>query len=252
MDQSPATIEVKDADELRAILGPVDAVPRDKVRRELRALDREWLAHSPFFLLATAGADGRSDVSPKGDPAGFVKVLDDRTLAFPERPGNRRADGFHNILSNPHVGLIFLIPGRGDTLRINGRARVVREAPWFDLLLVQGHRPKLGLLIEIEELFYHCSKAFLRSDLWQPATWAPERLPGRAEISKALERRNQPRANWSDTTGPLMRRSSTVDGLGSAAKLKGLDAEGHAGQRRRSSSALRVASRAVSRGKAGG
>jgi hypothetical protein len=202
MSAAPPTLEVKSAEELREILGPVDPVPRDKVRAELHALDREWLANSPFCLLATAGADGRCDVSPKGDPAGFVKVLDDQTLALPERPGNRRADGFHNILENPHVGLIFLIPGRGDTLRINGRARIVREAPWFDALVVQGHRPKLGLLIQIEEVFYHCSKAFLRSDLWQPATWAPERMPSRAEISKALERRDQPLCDLEQYYGP--------------------------------------------------
>lgn len=202
MNAAQPTLEVKSAEELRELLGPVDPVPRDKVRTGLHALDREWLANSPFCLLATAAADGSCDVSPKGDPAGFVKVLDDRTIAFPERPGNRRADGFHNILSNPHVGLIFFIPGRGDTLRINGRARIVREAPWFDTMLVQGHRPKLGLLIEIQEVFYHCSKAFLRSDLWQPETWAPERMPSRAEIAKTLERRDQQLCDLEQYYGP--------------------------------------------------
>src|SRR3954452_4162680 len=113
---------VTTVDELRAIVG--DVMPRAamKVRPALVDLDREWLAQSPFCLLATTGADGSCDVSPKGDPDGFVHVLDETTIAVPDRPGNRRVDGFLNILDNPHVGLIFLIPGRGDTLRINGRA----------------------------------------------------------------------------------------------------------------------------------
>ena len=102
-------------------------------------------------------------------------VLDDTTIAIPERPGNRRADGFHNILTNPHVGLIYLVPGRGDTLRINGRARLVRDAPFFDDMVVKGHRPVLALVVEIEQVFYHCSKAFLRSKLWDPASWERRR-----------------------------------------------------------------------------
>ncbi len=116
-------------------------------------------------------------------------VLDDTTIAIPERPGNRRADGYHNILANPHVGLIYLIPGRGDTLRINGRARLIREAPFFDQMIVKGHRPQLVVLVDIEQIFFHCSKAFLRSALWKPQTWNPDAAPSRPVISKALERR---------------------------------------------------------------
>ena len=139
------------------------------------------------LLVATADAEGRCDVSPKGDPAGFVKVLDARTLVMPERPGNRRADGFHNILANPHVGLIFLIPGRTETLRVNGRARLVSDAPWFDALVVEGHRPKLAVLIAIEQLSFHCSKAFLRSHAWESGTWTPDAVPSRPEIVLATE-----------------------------------------------------------------
>jgi PPOX class probable FMN-dependent enzyme len=157
-------------------------VNKDRVR--LHARDREWLAMSPFCLIATAGTDGSCDVSPKGDPPGFTLVLDDTTLAIPERPGNRRADGFHNVLSNPHVGLIYVVPGRTDTLRINGRARLVRDAPFFDRLVVKGHRPKLALVVEIEQIFFHCAKAFMRSALWQPETWQPESLPSRAALVK--------------------------------------------------------------------
>ncbi len=123
--------------------------------------------------MATSAADGSCDVSPKGDPAGFVHVLDDQTLVMPERPGNKRADGWVNVLSNPHVGLIFVVPGRVDTLRVNGRARLVREAPFLDDLVVNGHRPQLALVVEIEQVFHHCGKAFLRSRLWDPRVVGP-------------------------------------------------------------------------------
>lgn len=188
MHDGRGEVQVRSATELRELLGPVTPAARDKARSRLHPLDRAWLAHSPFCLVATAAADGSCDVSPKGDPGGFVHILDDATLAIPERPGNRRADGFQNILENPHVGLIFFLPGRGDTLRINGRARILRDAPFFDALVVKGHRPQLALLVEIEEIFHHCSKAFLRSALWRPETWQPERVPSRAEIVHALER----------------------------------------------------------------
>jgi PPOX class probable FMN-dependent enzyme len=175
-------------DEVREILG--DPLPRvaDKDRNVLHAYDKKWLAASSFCLVATSGADGTCDVSPKGDPPGFTLVLDDRTIAVPERPGNRRADGFHNILDNPHVGLIYLLPGRGDTLRINGCASVVRDADFFDRMEISGHRPVLALVVEVEQVFYHCSKAFLRSALWKPETWRPEAAPSRPVIAKALER----------------------------------------------------------------
>jgi PPOX class probable FMN-dependent enzyme len=178
---------VSDATELRELVGtPVKRVA-EKVRDSLGPLDLQWLEAAPFCLIATSAADGTCDVSPKGDPPGFVHVVDDRTIAIPDRPGNRRVDGFENVLENPHVGLIFMIPGRTDTLRINGSARLVRDAPFFDELIVGGHRPKLALVIDVEEVFYHCSKAFLRSALWDPATWAPRRVPSRARIAQAIE-----------------------------------------------------------------
>jgi PPOX class probable FMN-dependent enzyme len=105
----------------------------------------------------------------------------------PERPGNRRADGYRNVLSNPHVGLIYLVPGRGETLRINGRARLVSDAPFFDRLLVNGHRPVLALVVDIEQIFFHCPKAFLRSSLWKPETWHPDKLPSHAQIVKNVQ-----------------------------------------------------------------
>jgi PPOX class probable FMN-dependent enzyme len=168
--------EITSVDELTELLGG-EALPhvKAKVRDSLHEFDRAWLAASPFCLVGTAGADGSCDVSPKGDPAGqLVHVLDGCTIALAERPGNRRADGYRNILENPHVGLTFLIPGRGDTLRINGRARLVRDADFFDAMVVKGHRPVIAVVVEVEEVFHHCAKAFLRSKLWDPLTWDPD------------------------------------------------------------------------------
>jgi uncharacterized protein len=177
------------------------AAAAGKTRKELHELDTQWLAASPFCLIATSAADGTCDVSPKGDPAGFTKILDATTIAIPERAGNRRVDGFTNILSNPHVGLIYFLPGRGDTLRINGRARIVSEAPFFDEMIVKGNRPQLALLVEIEEIFHHCSKAFLRSKLWKPETWQPDAVPARARISQALERPDEELATLEEYYG---------------------------------------------------
>lgn len=181
--------EIADEDALVALLGEPLPRVRDKARTALTDLDRDWLAASPFCVMATSSVAGACDASPKGDPAGdLVHVLDDVTIALAERPGNRRADGYKNILENPHVGLNFFIPGRGDTLRINGRARLVSQAPFFDDLVVKGHRPILAVVVEIEELFHHCAKAFLRSGLWDPATWDPEgQVPRRAVIARELD-----------------------------------------------------------------
>jgi uncharacterized protein len=180
--------EITSEAELRDLLGEPTPRVAAKDRTVLDEYDRLWLAHSPFCLVATSHADGTCDVSPKGDPPGFTIVIDDTTIAIPERPGNRRADGFRNILSDPHVGLIYLVPGRTDTLRINGTATLVRDAPFFDRMIVKDHRPALAVVVEIEQIFYHCSKAFLRSNLWQPDSWQSSSLPSRAEISHRLER----------------------------------------------------------------
>ncbi|TWG92308.1 hypothetical protein L615_007200000150 [Nocardioides sp. J9] len=183
--------EIRDDAALTALLGEPAPAARAKERDVLTDVDRDWLAASPFCIVGTADADGRCDVSPKGDPAGsLVHVLDDRTIAIAERPGNRRADGYRNVLANPHVGLVFLIPGRGDTLRVNGRARLVSDAPFFDEMVVKGHRPVLALVVEVETVFFHCAKAFLRSQLWRPETWDPEGIvPRRAVVAQRFERR---------------------------------------------------------------
>ena len=182
--------EITSTDALVEVLGgePLPRV-RDKARPTLVERDLDWLAASPFCVISTADADGLCDASPKGDPAGsLVHVVDDRTIAIAERPGNRRADGYRNVLVNPHVGLLFLIPGRGDTLRVNGRARLVSDAPFFDEMVVEGHRPVLALVVEIDEVFHHCQKAFLRAGMWEPDTWDPTgRVPRRAVLAHELD-----------------------------------------------------------------
>lgn len=170
-----------------AALGEVVGTPspRTAAKEHSRLLpeDKEWLAACRFCLIATSAADGTCDVSPKGDRAGFVMVLDDGTIAIPDRPGNKRADGLRNILSgNPHVGMLFVVAGRGDTLRINGRARVLRDAPFFDQMIARGRRPQLAVLVEIDEIFMHCSSAFKRAELWYPQTWQPETSPSNARV----------------------------------------------------------------------
>jgi len=179
--------EITTVEDLVELVGePAERVAH-KARPALHQLDRDWLAASPFCLVATSDQDGTCDVSPKGDPAGFTHVIDDRTIAIPERPGNRRVDGYKNVINNPHVGMLFVIPGRGDTLRINGRARLVSDAPFFDEMVVKGHRPILALVVDIDEIFHHCSKAFLRSRLWHPDTWQSERVAPRPVIAQTLE-----------------------------------------------------------------
>lgn len=180
--------EITSLEELRALVGDPAPRVRDKVLPTLADDHVAWLAAAPFCLVATSDASGRCDVSPKGDPAGVGHVVDATTIAIPERPGNRRVDGFVNVLENPHVGLLFIVPGRGDTLRINGRARIVSDAPYFDAMTVKGHRPILALEVAVEEVFFHCAKAFLRSRLWNQESWHPEVLSSRAEIAKRLER----------------------------------------------------------------
>jgi len=180
--------EIGSVDELRDLLGVPAGRAVTKERTRLHAMDREWLATSPFCVIATSDAHGNCDASPKGDPAGhLVYVLDDATVAVPERPGNRRADGYRNVLSNPHAGIISIIPGRNETLRINGRARLLRDAPFFPDMAVRGSRPIMALVVDIEQIFFHCAKAFMRSQLWRPETWQPDTLPSHAALVKAVQ-----------------------------------------------------------------
>ncbi|MCW2526851.1 MAG: class putative FMN-dependent enzyme [Pseudonocardiales bacterium] len=199
---SDSLVFVTQVEQLRDVVAEPIGPARDKVRTTLDALDLAWLAASPFCAISTSDAGGNADVSPKGDPPGFTYVLDEKTIVVPDRPGNRRVDGFLNVLANPHVGLLYLVPGRGDTLRINGRARLLKDAPFFDDMIVKGNRPALAMLVDIDEVFYHCSKAFLRSKLWDPDSWHPEDVPSRAEIAKTLERKNDSIETLTEYYGP--------------------------------------------------
>jgi uncharacterized protein len=180
--------EISTVDDLRAIVGHPNAYAANKVGDRLSAAQQDWLAHSPLGFVATTDAHGRVDVSPKGDPPGFVHVIDDTTIAIPERPGNKRVDGYLNVLQRPHVGTLFLIPGRGDTLRINGRARILADADYFDAMSVTGKRPVLALEIHVEEVFFHCAKAFLRSEAWKPESWNPTAVPSVAVLARAIKK----------------------------------------------------------------
>jgi uncharacterized protein len=189
--EGPAKIplmEIRSEAELRELLGAPHARAAGKDRARLAEMDRRWLAASPFCVLATSDAAGRCDASPKGDPAGqLIHVLGDATVAIAERPGNRRADGYLNILANPHIGILSFIPGRNDTLRINGQARLVVDAPFFDDMIVRGQRPILAIVVDIEQVFYHCPKSGMRSELWRPEAWQPDAVPGPAAIVKAVQ-----------------------------------------------------------------
>jgi PPOX class probable FMN-dependent enzyme len=179
---------IRDEAQLRAVLGmPTDLV-RAKVRDTLDPLTRQFVERSPFLLLATSAEDGSCDVSPRGDPPGFVRILDERTLLVPERPGNRLADSLRNVLSNDRVGLLFVIPGVGDTLRVNGRATLVTDEELLAPSAVEGKVPRVGLLIEVDEVFTHCSKAFLRSALWDPSRYVERsELPSSGEIHRSRD-----------------------------------------------------------------
>jgi PPOX class probable FMN-dependent enzyme len=170
-------------DELRAIVGKPSQSVIDKVQREIDDMSAAWIEASPFVLIGTADAEGNMDVSPKGDPAGFVKVYNSTTILIPDRPGNRRVDTIGNILQNPKVGLIFLVPGKEETLRINGRAQIVRDAALREQFVVKGKAPALLIAVTADEVFFHCAKCMIRSKLWDTMDMpANDDLPGLAEI----------------------------------------------------------------------
>lgn len=161
---------------------------RDKALGSLSDVHLEWIAACPLAFLATSNAAGQCDVSPKGDPPGFIQVLDKHTVALPERVGNLRMDGYLNVLSNGHAGLILLIPGRPDTMRLNGKARLVTDGPFFDKMIVRNHRPKVALLLQVEEVYFHCPKAFARGRVWEPRAWQPDAARSYVAIANALWR----------------------------------------------------------------
>ncbi|MEX1020992.1 MAG: pyridoxamine 5'-phosphate oxidase family protein [Litorilinea sp.] len=159
------------AQEIRDVLGEPGQRVLDKVIPRLDRHCQEFIAASPFMLIASCDAQGQMDVSPKGDPAGFVQVLDETTLAIPDRVGNRRADTLINLINNPRIGLLFLAPGKQETLRVNGRAQVVRDGWLREQMAVRGKAPDLAIVVTVEEAFLHCAKCMIRSELWNPAAW---------------------------------------------------------------------------------
>lgn len=154
--------------ELRTLFGHAEGLALRKAIPKLDRHARDFIARSPFLCIATANAAGRADVSPRGDQPGFVQVLDDHHLAIPDRPGNNRLDTMANILENPNVGLIFMIPGFEDTLRVNGRAEITTDPEILARAMVDGKQPKVAIRVRVDEAFLHCAKAFKRSRLWQP------------------------------------------------------------------------------------
>jgi uncharacterized protein len=182
-DDSSDVCTVPSQAALRELMGtPMELA----VRKQLGKLDRycrEFIARSPFLCLGTADRNGKADVSPRGDPAGFVQVLDDHTLIIPDRPGNNRLDSMSNIMENPNVGLLFFIPGFEDTLRVNGRATIVREPEALQRAAVHGKAPKVAIRVAVDEAFLHCAKALKRSRLWDPASRVDRReLPSIARM----------------------------------------------------------------------
>lgn len=184
LDFSDSTIATQT--QLRAMMGePVHPIV---VAKTLPALDRHcrtFIGRSPFVLIASADATGQMDISPKGDPAGFVRVLDNHTLAIPERPGNQRFDTLRNLIDNPKIGLIFLIPGKRETLRVSGSARVVTDQALRDSMAIKGKSPALAIVVDVDEVFFHCAKCMIRSGLWQLDKWpALDGLPSLAEAMR--------------------------------------------------------------------
>lgn len=180
-----ATIDDEAA--LRALLGEPSPLVCAKLADRLVAETRPFVERAPFVLLATSDRAGRCDVSPRGDPPGFVRILDDRTLLVPERPGNKIADTLRNILATGRVGLLFVIPGVGDSFRVNGRATLTDDEALLAPCAVEGKAPKLGILVDIEEAYTQCSKAFLRSQLWDASRFVDRaELPTNGAIHKEI------------------------------------------------------------------
>jgi PPOX class probable FMN-dependent enzyme len=172
--------------QLREIIPPPSATLEQKIFDHVDRFARAFIERAPMLLLATAGSDGKTDVSPKGDAPGFVEVADAHTLLIPDRPGNKLAYGFRNILARPQVGMIFIVPGVTETLRVNGRAELTRDPMLLERLAARGKPAILVTRVHVQECFFHCGKAFVRSSLWKPGTW-PENV--KADIGKQIAQR---------------------------------------------------------------
>lgn len=178
---------ITDVAELRETIGTPTSLVESKIADRLNDLTRQFIERSPFVCVATARPDGGLDVSPRGDPAGFVRILDERTLLLPDRPGNKLADTLTNLLEDDRIALLFLIPGVGDSFRVNGRASIVQDEDLLADSSVAGKPPKLGIVVSIAEAYTQCSKALIRSDLWNPERHVDRsELPTSGEIMRAV------------------------------------------------------------------
>lgn len=185
----PLTSEIIETEaQLRALIGEPAGLTCAKISDRLNPMTRLFIERSPLVCLATSDAAGNCDLSPRGDPAGFVRILDDRTLLLPERPGNRLADSLRNVLANPHIGLLFIVPGVTDTFRVNGRATITVDERLLAPCAVEGKVPRLGILVDIDEAYTQCSKAFLRSRFWDPAHFVdPATMPTGGQVHRAIK-----------------------------------------------------------------
>lgn len=185
MAYSPTNV-IEDIATIRAMQPSMHPTQPAKILDHVDDLCRLWIERSTFLTMATYGSDGSVDVSPKGDPAGFVRVLDPQTLAIPDRPGNHRYDSFDNILQTGGIGLVFLVPNRNEVVRVNGTAQIVQDKPLLKSMAIKGRVPELAVLVRVKEAFYHCGKAIIRSRLWAPdQAQSTEGLPTYAEALKA-------------------------------------------------------------------
>lgn len=174
---------IQSEEELEQLAGRPRELVNQKVIDRIDHHCRNFISLSPMVFVATSNAEGACDCSPRGDAPGFVHIVDDHHLVLPERPGNRRYDSLRNLLANPRIGLIFIIPGLEETLRINGKAYIIRDRDLLERMTAQGKVPAAGIGVEVEECYMHCAKAFKRSGLWQPGSWlSSEVLPDPAEI----------------------------------------------------------------------
>jgi PPOX class probable FMN-dependent enzyme len=173
--------------QLRALIGEAAELTCAKISDRLNGMTRQFVERSPFVCIATSDLQGHCDLSPRGDPPGFVQILDDRTLLLPERPGNRLVDSLRNILANPHIGMLFVVPGVTDTFRVNGRATITTDASLLAPCSVEGKLPRLGILVDIDEAYTQCSKAFIRSQLWDAGRFVdPLIMPTAGQVHRAL------------------------------------------------------------------
>ncbi len=165
MEQTSTASKIETKEELREFYGPAN---ERSVKKQMAKLDehaKNFIALSPFMVISSATAEG-ADASPKGDPPGFVKVIDDNTLIIPDRPGNNRVDTMSNIVENNHIGLLFLVPGMCETLRVNGRARITTDPEILEPHSVKGRLPRSAMIIDVDDVYLHCGKALIRADLW--------------------------------------------------------------------------------------